>query len=458
MAKPFTITTRWVYVLRWFVLALGMALPTYGQTVKVGPNVLVSKGEQNRMFFETEIAARSSSSGDLIGCAMATRANGSFSTVVFVSFDGGQHWKQTLDVYDGLSNFDPSCTFGSKSTAYFISFGFPIGRPDERTTTRLYRSLNSGRSWTKPDILPGGIDRTWVTVDTSRTSKYRGWLYVMGKRDRRTLDDPSLWLENLVIFSSSDDGSNFRILDVPSLASEVDASRPILLPSGALGVVTSEIYDSKDPKKNKFTFVKSTDGGESITAPTQMISSWSLPAQNLASTTGVPTFAIDRSGGQSTGRLYYAWEDWASGETVLRLIASPDSGRTWSRPIEAKPSSPGASIFSAALAVNRDGIVGLVYYERRSPQKRGLWHAYFTASTDGGKTFLPSVALSDQDDTSWRPVDVGLPTDRSDRFAYNGGDTVGLAATADGIFHPFWVDSRTGSVQLWTASVLVSHQ
>ncbi|OFV81142.1 MAG: hypothetical protein A2Y78_01500 [Acidobacteria bacterium RBG_13_68_16] len=34
-------------------------------------------------------------------------------------------------------------------------------------------------------------------------------------------------------------------------------------------------------------------------------------------------------------------------------------------------------------------------------------------------------------------------------------DTTGMAATADGRFHPVWVDNRTGVPQVWTAAVRV---
>ena len=36
------------------------------------------------------------------------------------------------------------------------------------------------------------------------------------------------------------------------------------------------------------------------------------------------------------------------------------------------------------------------------------------------------------------------------------GDTAGLAAAADGTFHPLWVDHRTGTPQVWTATVTVT--
>jgi hypothetical protein len=37
----------------------------------------------------------------------------------------------------------------------------------------------------------------------------------------------------------------------------------------------------------------------------------------------------------------------------------------------------------------------------------------------------------------------------------NGGDTAGLAADAAGVFHPVWIDNRTGTHQMWTTSVSV---
>jgi len=40
-------------------------------------------------------------------------------------------------------------------------------------------------------------------------------------------------------------------------------------------------------------------------------------------------------------------------------------------------------------------------------------------------------------------------------FSFSGGHTAGLAAAADGTFHPLWVGNSTGVPQLWTATVTV---
>jgi hypothetical protein len=39
---------------------------------------------------------------------------------------------------------------------------------------------------------------------------------------------------------------------------------------------------------------------------------------------------------------------------------------------------------------------------------------------------------------------------------FKAGDTSGLVADASGVFHPVWIDNRTGFSQVWTAPVRVS--
>jgi hypothetical protein len=41
-------------------------------------------------------------------------------------------------------------------------------------------------------------------------------------------------------------------------------------------------------------------------------------------------------------------------------------------------------------------------------------------------------------------------------FHFSGGHTAGLAAAADGTFHPLWICNSTGVPQLWTASVMAT--
>jgi hypothetical protein len=115
----------------------------------------------------------------------------------------------------------------------------------------------------------------------------------------------------------------------------------------------------------------------------------------------------------------------------------------------------------------------VMWYDRTAHADNIGWDARFAASLDGGRTFLPSVKVSEQGTTFGHGGEYsGLgnsvarvkPEDGSginlsvslNTFTFLGGDTNGLVAAANGLFYPVWVDNRTGVPQIWTAPVSVS--
>jgi hypothetical protein len=76
-----------------------------------------------------------------------------------------------------------------------------------------------------------------------------------------------------------------------------------------------------------------------------------------------------------------------------------------------------------------------LWYDRQdNPDNIGYW-PQFSASFDGGETWLPSVRVSDS------------PNMASDDTRMN--------QRRHGVFHPVWIDNRTGVPQIWTATVRV---
>jgi hypothetical protein len=160
------------------------------------------------------------------------------------------------------------------------------------------------------------------------------------------------------------------------------------------------------------------------------------------------------------------------------LAFSADKGETWSQPISLDeevrrwPSPPTVSPLQPTIAVNRDGVVGVTWYARRGTGDSLGWTVRFRASFDGGQTFVPSVEIPDAGvafdgearlSTKAVATGGGGPWSRPDgnirlRLAYGthgflGGDYQGMAADADGVFHVYWIDNRTGWNQVWTAAV-----
>ena len=118
------------------------------------------------------------------------------------------------------------------------------------------------------------------------------------------------------------------------------------------------------------------------------------------------------------------------------------------------------------VAVNRDGVLGVVWYDRRDRNDNIGWDVRFAASLDGGMTFPPSVRVSGEGmrfgtDDAWiieasatsmlaPTLDLSLNT-----FTFMGGDTSGLVADASGVFHAVWIENSTGLPQVWIAAITV---
>ena len=122
-----------------------------------------------------------------------------------------------------------------------------------------------------------------------------------------------------------------------------------------------------------------------------------------------------------------------------------------------------------AVAVNKDGVVAVTWYDRRESTDNLGWRVRVAASLDGGETFTASVPVSSQPNAytskiRW-PLGTSARTDSTnamvtmglglDLFFGSGGHTTGLVADANGVFHPVWVDNRTGVSQMWTAPVTI---
>jgi hypothetical protein len=154
--------------------------------------------------------------------------------------------------------------------------------------------------------------------------------------------------------------------------------------------------------------------------------------------------------------------------TRIAFRWSADHGKTWSPPRDIVPERRGdVSQFQPAIAVNSDGTIGVMWYDTRDVIDG--WNLYFTASTDGGDTWATPVRVSSEPTVAFtaandRPVPLvvrqapaGIAVAMLSAFSRwpAGGDYMGLAADASGVFHPFWVDGRSGIFEVYTSRVQV---
>lgn len=450
----------------------GAAAPQAPRII-VEPDVIASR-DGNNPHVEPHVAANPRRARNLVGAAIThTRPDGSPATKVYTTFDGGLTWIDVAFAEQRANGGgDPQVAFTPHGTALFATLNMA---PDETGRTRaflhVYRSEDGGKTWSAPADLGGSYDHEMMAVDHT-TGQFAGRVYISALYGREY---------QLGLFRSDDDGRSFigpveffraggKMLGANVLPMAVFSDGALLATfhDFALGADRS----ATGPRRSGFFTVISEDGGLTFSMPRPGPDEVFLPPDsNEVRMSGDATIAID-PGPRYRDRVYRVWNDARSGKFRIVISTSSDRGETWTEPVDIDAGVPaGAHQFLPAMSVNRNGVIGVSWYDTRDAGEGFGYRVYFSASTDGGQTFLPPVAVSTEVS---RPISSGnlvvtpmtfvTPMDGGAvRMSFlsaasrwgNGGDYTGMAAAADGVFHPFWADSRTGTFQAMTARVHV---
>lgn len=105
------------------------------------------------------------------------------------------------------------------------------------------------------------------------------------------------------------------------------------------------------------------------------------------------------------------------------------------------------------MATGGAGVVALSWYDARDHLAAGetaCFEAFFTASLDGGESFLEPVRVSGAHSCPHTAAN-GTAGERWPA----GGDYSGLVYLGDDLFRLLWADSRDGTVKLRTATVRI---
>ena len=431
--------------------------------VQIGPNVQVSHNLPFANYAEVTVVADPKHAARLLAASMLNLPGNSVNPKinVYASFDSGRTWHLTLQRNhpDPESYADPCFAYGADGTVSFANMHFQSDMNQKGCRVQFTSSHDGGRTWRTSTESPSYEDRPFLAADSdSHTGKDR--LYCLsGVPDRALL-------------VSTDHGRTFLpavSYEFP-IAGEMLNGNCVVASDGSLIHLyesfpgTQEQKTDPDQATHEFSsdepdipwsikIVRSVDHGQSFLQP-QTIAAFPSPA---AAYWGLPMLAADAPCAQSHGHVYAVWAEEHAGESRVMAAVSRDNGATWSRPVmlseqTGKKYSP---IFLPSVAVNRAGVVGVCWYDTRDiPLDQSGWDLRFRASRDGGRTWLPSVRIN-----SMTTLDLkkhrqrALPETRFDGI--RPGDTAGLTADASGVFHPVWIDHRTGSLQVWTTTVTV---
>ena len=418
----------------------------------VGPNVQVSTANAANSHREVVAVADPTDPKKLVAAAMCLQPGDRFAVIAYRSEDGGATWQPSFRRDDpAVQQADPAFAFGPDGLLYFVfqtlSWPAPASGP-MLTDFRFFRSPDAGQSWEAGGIATGprthteGIDIDRPFLATDRTNgPFRGHLYCVSNYTN--------------FHDSGDGGRTFRRqkYEMPVENMSLQTSNPVVLSDGTM-VFTHLDWRQSRREPIGLGVIASDDGGKTLRPQARVIARWRDEARRTDPYCFIPVLAAD-----ARDRLFAVWEDGNHpGRGRLLFARSEDKGRTWTRPaiISEQPAdgTGGYIAVMPAIAVNKDGVIGVSWYDRRglpdvdlsnhASNNRGTGcNVRLRVSLDGGDTWQPSVQVNQA------PIKAKV---------WDLRDTAGLAADADGAFHPFWIDDRTGILQVWTAAVTVGRK
>lgn len=457
--------------------------------IRVGPNVQVSANRADVPHWEVILAADPTEPKRLLAGAMLRYGTGEDQCVAYLSADGGKTWKTVLepggraDTRGAKRAADPSVAFGPGGAAYFAMLAAD-GRLEHHHTV-VFRSADGGKTWGEPVHVhqPTRMDRPYVTVDRTG-GKYDGRVYCNAAVFTDSLPGTGGTTADLVpqggigIFYSADGGRTFsepvlqrlRMANHPHVPKST--GNAVVLSDGTVVTLYNFVPDwrKRDDPAFFLGVERSVDGGKSFEPGSQSIGERPprdkfVPKNKFIGRTerpagkglaGLECLAVDPSTGPHRDTLYAVWPAYDGKQGRIMLSVSTDKGMKWSEPIrvsdgtEAGAAGTYRGAFMPAVAVNKDGVVGLSWYDTRDAAgAEPGWDVRFAASRDGGRTWGPSVRVSEKSSA----FTEAMQTKFGRRIG--PGDTAGLAVGADGTFHLLWADHRTGTPQVWTATVAV---
>lgn len=456
--------------------AIGQQAPGSTGPMHVGASVHVSKDLPAAPHGETEIAAAPQDANQLVACSMMFPDDSpSAEVATYVSLDGGSTWKLALRTKgeDDYESWDPDCRFGPSNVLYSLSEGTGPDHPD--SYDRLDRSEDGGKTWEPPTRVIHA-ERSFIVID-NRPGPQNGWVYLYGMGE----DD-----KGIRVGYSNDGGKTFftQVVPMEKGVHNINIGPGAILSDGTLVFPMPVMQQSPDESQEGFRvrlpaeiqLVKATFQHPNwpLKVETSTIGPWFADFEPNGSY--YTSLAVNQGDGPFRDRIYVAWEDRSSDRSQVKLSFSTDKGKTWSHPRvmdddvarQVGNEIHGPDDIHAQVAVNPQGVVGVMWLDRREFPNNLGWAPRFRASLDGGETFLPSVKASNVDYDPGRGGRVYLfggsgklgahstNTLSIPWFVFHGGHTMGLAADANGGFHPLWIANPTGIPQLWTTDIAVS--
>jgi hypothetical protein len=328
------------------------------------------------------------------------------------------------------------------------------------TFQQASNALVGESSFTSPMTAVEAFDKQWLAVDRTnspwRNTVYAAFYHPDAARGqkievRRKLADSTAFTMQSVRVSTSD----FKFTQFTSIAID---------PAGGVHVT---FFGSKDSITYALYHATSTDGAANFGAPVKITDAnvprfsgndrqGTVPGIQNQRIYPCPHIVIDHSTLPTRGFIYATW----SGNGIDRkesngmdvyFSRSTDNGASWSAPVIVNDDAKGSvrDQFHPSLTVNNQGVLSIIWYDRREDAANASARLYYTQSADGGVNFARNRPVASQ------PMNLLLAGSSNSNFAVGEYNQVLMT---DEYIIPFWADGRgnDGNLDVYGAFIPIA--
>lgn len=374
---------------------------------------------------------------NLLGACMVGPSTSPEFIASYASFDGGVSWRSNgaLPLPAGTASADDVTVAFDAAGRGFVCAMATSGISRDDRGVYVWRTDDGGRSFAAPVTVMAGqfADHPWVAAGRS----------------------PGRWAENVYAVwvaaehealgfgRSTDGGLTFKAPRMIQGPAETSVSTPMVT-AGPQGLVCAIYEGAPVPGTSpdvdfQVKAVFSTDGGLTFGAPVTLGQNTSvLGLPGGVAPNGGPTIAA----APHSPAVYAAYTTHQPGADHSDIVvsASYDRGRTWHPPVAVTPADH-VIYFQPQLTVDNDGRVVLSAFALAD----GRIDVVLLTARPGPLRFGPPLTITS------KPFDPAKGTLSGGKHgAWWIGDYQGLAS-GPGALYPFWNDTRTGRLELFTA-------
>lgn len=375
-----------------------------GQATNWGPNYRANSDSGTASQHEPHLAISRTNPDVVVVAAKDYRINNNKEVWIYVSQDGGQSWPAEKQLQipnipaDIPNQSDPVVQARDDGRIYVTALGHGNGYG-----LFITWSDDNGDSWhdsvaitynNTPCCLD---DKEWVAIDNNPTSPYYHNMYIAwangGILFKRSIDEGLNWSPNYQTLAA---GS----VEYPYVVVGADGTVYVFYMDGWGSCVTGNIR-----------FMKSTNGGQSFSGPYQVATAYQ-PCSPIHGSNGYDLWRFFSIIGvaadpNDANVLWVAWTDDDNvtyGPTEVLYVRSADGGDSWSSPerLSHDPAGTNRDHITPILAVDQNSTLHAFWLDRRDDPNNQLFHAYHTATADGGQSWEGDNRVSEQ------PFDLNL--------------------------------------------------